>query len=153
MWSLKKKNKSSDGFLQYKIYSSAGEAVGAKAIGSTLASNSTSEGNIKCSTGLKVDGRHFGSLIVDGMETAVCWVYPSATVVGDVIAPCVYVEGRIDGDIYADMVVVLDSGLVEGDVHAVGVTKKGRGEVRGRTLNNAPGAFKLVGSKIQIGGV
>lgn len=133
---------------EYPLYPSVSAAVKAMAIGSVLASNSLSTGLIKCTTGVKIDGRHFGDVVVDGSDMAVCWISPAATIRGQICAPVVYVEGAVHGDIFADRVIVMRGGVVDGDIYAVETMVQPNSTPRGRTFKSASREYRGVGADI-----
>lgn len=129
-------------------YGSVVAAIKARAIGSVLAANSLSSGGIKCTTGIKIDGRHFGDVVVDGSDLAVCWITAAASIKGSIVSPTVYIQGALHGDIYADRVFILPGGVVDGDVHAYEVFTKTSGTLRGRTFKTALKEYRGQGAEI-----
>lgn len=137
MW-LKSLKKTSEQKSTDVVYSSVWEAIKAGSLGSVMSAGSLSKGDYRCTTGIKIDSRHFGDLVVEGARNAVCWLSPASVVSGHIVAPAVYVEGSVSGNIYADRVVIKPGGVVDGDVFAVEVLCSPAGVLRGNTITTIP---------------
>lgn len=147
MW-LKNFKKSPDGHPADVVYSSVWEAIKAGSLGSVLSAGSLSKGDYRCTTGIKIDSRHFGDLVVEGAKNAVCWLTPAAVVSGHIVAPAVYIEGAVSGNIYADRVVIKPGGVVDGDVFSVEVLCAPAGVLRGNTITTIPLEYRARASDV-----
>lgn len=90
-------------------------------------------GDLHFSGGLVIEGRVIGKVVADEGERAVLTVSEHGRVEGEVRAPVVIINGRLDGDVHASERVELASqARVEGNVHykvaqmAAGSTLTGR---------------------------
>lgn len=90
-------------------------------------------GDLHFSGGLVIEGRVIGKVVADDGERAVLTVSEHGWVQGEVRAPVVIINGRLEGDVYAsDRVELAQQARVEGNVHykvaemAAGSTLTGR---------------------------
>jgi cytoskeletal protein CcmA (bactofilin family) len=90
-------------------------------------------GDLRFSGGLLVEGRVIGKVWAEDGEKAVLTLSEHGCIEGEVRAPVVIINGRLDGDVYAsDRVELASKARVQGNVHyavaemAAGSTLTGR---------------------------
>ena len=85
----------------------------------TLISNQMEvRGDLHFSGGLHIDGKVYGSVVADPGSKAVVRVSSHGVVDGEVKAPHVIINGKVDGDVYSSEHVELASNaVVNGTVH------------------------------------
>jgi cytoskeletal protein CcmA (bactofilin family) len=112
-------------------YTQASQAISDKRIGSVLGVNSYSSGAIRCGGGIKLDGRHNGSILNHGKADSIVWQTSASVIEGDIVGHIVYIEGHVIGHVYANEIHVLDGAKVEGDLHGFSVNINKHSEVIG----------------------
>ena len=93
------------------------DALKQKRVTSRLAVNASNIGDLMMEGGLQVLGAHEGDVTVTG-EASVVWVCETGCIKGNIDAPQVYIQGRVQGSVRADMVVLEGKGAVEGEILA-----------------------------------
>lgn len=90
-------------------------------------------GDLYFTGGLLIEGRVIGKIVAEDGQKAVLTLSQNGSIEGEVRAPVVIINGRLDGDVYASERVELESqARVEGNVHykvaqmAAGSTLTGR---------------------------
>lgn len=75
-------------------------------------------GDFHFSGGLYVEGRIVGKVIADDGERAVITLAGQGSIEGEIHAPVVVINGRVDGDVFAsDRVELASKARVRGNVH------------------------------------
>lgn len=75
-------------------------------------------GDFHFSGGLYVEGRIIGKVIADEGESAVVTLAEQGSIEGEIHAPVVVLNGRVDGDVFAsDRVELASKARVRGNVH------------------------------------
>ena len=85
----------------------------------TLISSQTEiRGDLHFSGGLHIDGKVFGSVVAEPDSKAVVRVSDHGLVEGEVRAPHVIINGKVDGDVFSsDHVELASNAVVNGTVH------------------------------------
>lgn len=90
-------------------------------------------GDVYFTGGLLIEGRVIGKIVAEDGQKAVLTLSQNGSIEGEVRAPVVIINGRLDGDVHASERVELESqARVEGNVHykvaqmAAGSTLTGR---------------------------
>ena len=85
----------------------------------TLISSQTQlKGDIHFSGGLHIDGRIYGSVVADPDSKAVVRISDHGLIEGEVRAPHVIINGRVDGDVFSsEHVELAANAVVNGTVH------------------------------------
>ena len=87
-------------------------------IKSLIAQGSRIEGNLKFTDGLRVDGECFGNIVADPETPSMLVISEQASVVGEVSADHVIINGIVRGPVHARELLELQPGArIEGDVH------------------------------------
>lgn len=88
------------------------------AIKSLIALGSHIEGNIKFTDGLRVDGVITGDVISDPAHSSILVISETAQITGSIYAEHVIINGRVDGPVYAKMMLELQpKAKITGDVY------------------------------------
>ena len=113
---------------------------GSVAGGTTLISADTAiHGEVRFRGNLDVEGHVHGDILAEPGCEAMVRVVDGACVEGDIHAPLVLVNGRVEGNVYASRQVELaPRGCVEGDVYYAMVEMTAGSEVNG-SLTHLPG--------------
>jgi len=120
----------------------AGASGGKKHSYDTLISSQTEiTGNIHFSGGLHIDGTVRGAVVAEPDSKAVVRVSDHGVVEGEVRAPHVIINGRVDGDVYSsDHVELAANAVVNGTVHYQLIEMVMGAQVNGRLVHDAGGA-------------
>lgn len=93
-------------------------------------------GDFHFSGGLYVEGRIVGRVIADEGETAVITLAEHGSIEGEIHAPVVVINGRVDGDVFAsDRVELASKARVLGNVHYRVVEMAAGSVLSGRLLH------------------
>ena len=93
-------------------------------------------GDFHFSGGLYVEGRIVGKVIADEGEPAVITLAERGTIEGEIHAPVVVINGRVDGDVFAsDRVELACKARVAGNVHYRVVEMAAGSVLTGRLLH------------------
>lgn len=99
-------------------------------------------GDVEFSGGLYVEGRIEGKVVATGEGRAVLMLAEQGSIEGEVRAPVVMIDGRLDGDVHASERVELAArARVQGNVHYKVVEMTAGAQLTGRLVHaDAPGA-------------
>src|SRR5438874_6861029 len=87
-------------------------------IKSLIAQGSRIEGNLKFTDGLRVDGEVFGNIIANPERSSILVISEAATVMGEIQADHVIINGTVRGPVHARQLLELQpKARIEGDVH------------------------------------
>jgi cytoskeletal protein CcmA (bactofilin family) len=87
-------------------------------IKSLIAQGSRIEGNLKFTEGLRIDGEVFGNINANGEQPSILVVSEAATVIGEINADHVIINGTVRGPVHAKELLELQpKARIEGDVH------------------------------------
>jgi len=87
-------------------------------IKSLIAQGSRIEGNLKFTDGLRVDGEVFGNITANAERTSILVISEAATVMGEIQADHVIINGTVRGPVHARHLLELQpKARIEGDVH------------------------------------
>jgi len=87
-------------------------------IKSLIAQGSRIEGNLKFTEGLRIDGEVFGNISANPEHPSILVISEAATVVGEVSADHVIINGAVRGPVHAKELLELQpKARIEGDVH------------------------------------
>jgi len=94
-------------------------------------------GNIRVSGGIQLDGKVKGSVISDDKD-AVIRVSDTGEVCGEIRAPNIMLNGRIEGNVYCGSHLELaDKAIVTGDVHYSVIEIVAGAQVNGKMIHDA----------------
>ena len=96
------------------LFVSAEDAAKRGRITSRLAAGGNSTGNLHLKNGLHVMGNHEGNIIC---ENGVVWISDCASIKGNVSAQSVYIQGKVDGGVKSELLVVQGKGCVSGEIY------------------------------------
>ena len=95
----------------------------------------TIRGDVHFSGGLYVEGRIVGKVVAED-ERAVLMLAEQGSIEGEVRAPVVMINGRMDGNVHAgDRVELADKARVQGDVHYRVVEMNAGAQLTGRLVH------------------
>jgi len=108
----------------------------------TLISSQTKiTGDVHFSGGLHIDGTVHGAVVAEPDSKAVVRVSDHGVVEGEVRAPHVIINGRVDGDVYSsDHVELAANAIVNGTVHYQLIEMVMGAQVNGSLVHDAGGA-------------
>jgi len=108
----------------------------------TLISSQTKiTGDVHFSGGLHIDGTVHGAVVAEPDSKAVVRVSDHGVVEGEVRAPHVIINGRVDGDVYSsDHVELAANAIVNGTVHYQLIEMVMGAHVNGSLVHDAAGA-------------
>jgi cytoskeletal protein CcmA (bactofilin family) len=87
-------------------------------IKSLIAQGSRIEGNLKFTEGLRIDGEVFGNICANSEQRSILVVSEAATVIGEINADHVIINGTARGPVHAKELLELQpKARIEGDVH------------------------------------
>ena len=87
-------------------------------IKSLIAADSSIEGNIHFTDGLRVDGEVVGNIYAKAELTSILVISETATVTGEVHADHIIINGKLNGPVHARVMLELQpKARIEGDVH------------------------------------
>jgi cytoskeletal protein CcmA (bactofilin family) len=87
-------------------------------IKSLIAQGSRIEGNLKFTEGLRIDGEVFGNISANTEQPSILVISEAATVVGEITADHVIINGSARGPVHAKELLELQpKARIEGDVH------------------------------------
>ena len=93
-------------------------------------------GDVEFSGGLYVEGRIVGKVVATGNERAVLMLAEQGSIEGEVRAPVVMINGRMDGNVHAgDRVELAEKARVQGDVHYRVVEMHAGAQLTGRLVH------------------
>ena len=93
-------------------------------------------GDLKFSGGLYVEGRIVGKVIAEEGQRATITLAENGSIEGEVRAPVVILNGRLDGDVYAsERVELAAKARVQGNVHYQGVEMLAGSVLTGRLIH------------------
>ena len=93
-------------------------------------------GDLKFSGGLYVEGRIVGKVIAEEGQRATITLAENGSIEGEVRAPIVIINGRLDGDVYAsERVELAAKARVQGNVHYQVVEMLAGSVLRGRLIH------------------
>lgn len=131
----------------------AGANTGKKHSYDTLISSQTNiNGDIHFSGGLHIDGEVHGAVVAEPDSKAVVRVSDHGVVEGEVRAPHVIINGRVDGDVYSsEHVELAANAIVNGTVHYQLIEMVMGAQVNGSLVHDAGGAKVAAVTKDQTG--
>ena len=93
-------------------------------------------GDLEFSGGLYVEGRIVGKVVATGEGRAVLMLAEQGSIEGEVRAPVVMIDGRLDGDVHASERIELASkARVQGNVHYKVVEMSAGAQLTGRLVH------------------
>jgi cytoskeletal protein CcmA (bactofilin family) len=93
-------------------------------------------GDVEFSGGLYVEGRIVGKVVATGNERAVLMLAEQGSIEGEVRAPVVMIDGRLEGDVHASERVELAArARVQGNVHYRVVEMTAGAQLTGRLVH------------------
>lgn len=96
-------------------------------------------GDLYFTGGLLIEGRVIGKVVAEEGQKAVVTLSQNGSIEGEVRAPVVIINGRLDGDVYASERVELESqARVEGNVHYKVVQMAAGSTLTGRLIHVDP---------------
>lgn len=99
-------------------------------------------GDLHFSGGLYVEGRIVGKVIAQDGQRATLTLAESGSIEGEVRAPVVVLNGRLDGDVYAsERVELAAKARVQGNVHYQVVEMLAGAVLTGRLIHADPATF------------
>lgn len=112
----------------------------------TLIGEKTSlKGDLKFSGGLHIDGKVDGSVIAGQSGEAIVHLSESSLVKGQVKAPVVIVNGRVEGDIHsAERLELREKARVSGNIHYRSIEMRLGAEVNGQLVYEGGSELKSV---------
>ena len=106
------------------------------AVDTLIGAHVTIRGDIEFSGGLYVEGRIVGKVSAAEGEAAVLMLAQSGSIEGEVRAPVVLVDGRLDGDLHAsERVELAANARVQGNVHYRVVEMNAGAQLTGRLVH------------------
>lgn len=112
-------------------------------------------GDLTFSGGLHIEGRVIGKVIAEDGQPAVLTVAKQGIVEGEIHAPTVVINGRLDGDVHAsDRVEMAAGAQVRGDVHYATVEMAAGAVLMGRLVHadaSAAGQSEAAAERMQSG--
>lgn len=116
--------------------------TGAKHSYDTLISSQTNiEGDVHFSGGLHIDGEIRGSVIAESGSKAVVRISDHGLVQGQVRAPHIIINGRVDGDVFSsEHIELAANAVVNGTVHYQLIEMVMGAQVNGNLVHDAGGA-------------
>lgn len=93
-------------------------------------------GDITFSGGLYVEGKVFGSVVIEEGSSGVLTIAEGGLIQGEVRAPVVIIAGELRGDVYAsDRIELANNSQVEGNVHYKVVEMAAGARLSGRLIH------------------
>ena len=106
------------------------------AVDTLIGAHVTVRGDIEFSGGLYVEGRVIGKVSAAEGEPAVLMLAESGSIEGEVRAPVVLLNGRLDGDVHAaERVELAANARVQGNVHYRVVEMNAGAQLTGRLVH------------------
>ena len=103
-----------------------------------LSSHTKIKGDIHFSGGLHIDGQIFGSVLAEPDSSAVVRISDHGLVEGQVRAPHVIINGRVDGDVFCfEHVELAANAVVNGTVHYKLIEMVKGAQVNGNLVHDA----------------
>jgi cytoskeletal protein CcmA (bactofilin family) len=107
-----------------------------QAVDTLIGAQVTFRGDIEFSGGLYVEGRIIGSVTATAGTRAVLMLAESGVIEGEVHAPVVMIDGRLEGDVHAtERVELAAKARVQGNVHYRVVEMHAGAQVTGRLVH------------------
>ena len=117
----------------------AKKAKKVEVIDTLISANVVVTGNISFTGGIQIDGCVRGDISAEEGESSLLRVSQQGKVIGQIFAPNVIVNGRVDGDVYASEHLELSpSACVTGDVYYRSVEMQRGAQVNGNLLYKEP---------------
>ncbi len=118
-------------FKQHKASSRDGQVVD-----TLIGPQVVVRGDVEFSGGLYVEGRIIGKVIATDGERAVLMLAEQGSIEGEVRAPVVMIDGRLDGDVHAsERVELAAKARVHGNVHYKVVEMTAGAQLTGRLVH------------------
>lgn len=93
-------------------------------------------GDVRVSGGIQIDGRVVGAVVSDDKE-AIIRVSETGSVCGEIRAPNIIINGRIEGDVYCGSLLELaNKAQVVGDVHYSSIEMIAGAQINGRMIHD-----------------
>lgn len=109
----------------------------AKSPDTKISSQTQIHGDIKISGSLLIDGHVIGNIIADKESGANVLISDKGSVTGEIRAPYVLINGKVDGNVFAMTQLELDKkAMITGDVHYAIMEMVMGAQVNGRLVHN-----------------